>query len=120
MAKRRSRQFWRGTVAEFEAGDVPARVFAAERGLNVNTLKWWVGRFRGERRTGSREEGVGFLEVACDAGPLMVSGGRELVGLSSCPGVTVRVGAGVMLAFEGLPPAEYVARVARCYDGVSP
>ena len=118
MGKRRSRQFWRGTTAEYEQSGLTAKAFAELRGLNANTLKWWAGRFRREGRKRATEQSPGFVEVAAGHAPLVVSetAGPALGG----PAVTIRVGSGVMLAFSELPAAEYVAGVARCYDGVAP
>jgi hypothetical protein len=36
------------------------------------------------------------------------------------PAVSIRVGGGVLLVFGELPPAQYVAAMARYYDGVAP
>ncbi len=118
MATRRNREFWRRVVSEYKASGQTAPAFAAARKLNLGTLRWWVSHLRRDDRAGTRASGAGFVEVTCASGPLVVAAALPLA--ESTPPVTVRVGAGVVLAFAVLPPAEYVAQVARCYEAVSP
>ena len=116
MGRRRSRQFWRGTVTEYEESGRAAAAFAEEGGLNANTLKWWAGRRRSERRGRAAEEAPGFVEVAPASLPVVADELRGRAGVGRV--VTLCVGGGVMLALDEVPSAEYVAAVARCYDGV--
>ena len=96
MGKRHSRQFWRGTVAEYEESDLAAGVFAGRRGLNANTLKWWAGRFRRERRLSIAEEPAGFVEVTSAEVPMVLAETREPSRAGAV--VTVRVVCGVLVA----------------------
>jgi hypothetical protein len=36
-----NRAWWRETIAEYTRSGLTARVFAAERGLQPGTFKWW-------------------------------------------------------------------------------
>ncbi len=117
MEKRRGREFWRETVADHEESGVPVAAFAALRGLNANTLSWWRWRLRNERREQNKVKADGLVEVTSVALPVVVSGTPCTA--RPAAGVMLRVGTGVTLAFDGLPPVEYVAHVARCYDEVA-
>jgi hypothetical protein len=46
MQDRRSREEWRGIVRDFETSGLDAPLFAGQRGVNENTLRWWRSRLR--------------------------------------------------------------------------
>ena len=116
MKKRHSREFWRGLLAEYEESELTAKAFAEERGVNVHTFKWWVKRLRDERRSRAVEAGSGFVEVTECRLPVAV----QQVSGQVWGGGTVRVhmGTAVVVGFDAVPPPEYVAALARCYEGV--
>jgi transposase-like protein len=45
---RRDRKTWKKLVAEYRASGLSAEAFAARRGLNVGTLRWWCRQLRDE------------------------------------------------------------------------
>ncbi len=47
--KRRGREFWTGTVAEYEGSGMTQQAFAARRGLAAPTLRGWIYKLRDER-----------------------------------------------------------------------
>lgn len=123
MGRRRNRDFWLGVMAALEESSLTRAAFAAQRGLNIHTMKWWMWKLRRERR--ERRERCdprnlktsGFVEVASSALPVV--GTEKRVSGRVASDTTLRVGSGVVVGFSGLPPAEYVAAVARSYDGVT-
>lgn len=101
---------------EFEVSGKTAAGFAAERSVNANTLNWWAGVFRRERREARAAEQSGFVEVASAHLPVPLPEAACVVA-SRAPEVTLRIGAGVVLVFGSLPSPGYVAAVAHSYDG---
>jgi len=115
MAKhstRHRRDFWEQLILEFEQTQgVTQRAFAEMKGVNVDTFRQWIYRFRHEldnpevpggtvaRSTKTSMTNASFVELKLDASPL----------------VTVRFGA-VAVEFSAVPPPAWVAELA-AYGG---
>jgi len=76
-ARRRSKRWWRRLVRQFDerCGAVTDSVFAAEVGVNVNTLRWWRCRFRREEPAPAEQTATTMQLVAVE-----VSGGESEAG----------------------------------------
>lgn len=67
VMKRRSREQWVRIIEEFERSEQGAEEFAASRGVNANTLKWWRGRLRREARAATPRFAVVAVEASSPA-----------------------------------------------------
>lgn len=100
MGGRRSRGQWRELCSAHAASGLTARAFAELAGVNRHTLNWWRWTLRREGRS-EVAAGAGFVEVV-----EAVGGARARVRV---------LAGGVVLEFEALPPAAWVAELAsRC------
>jgi hypothetical protein len=97
---RRNREYWTGVVAEFESGSQKQQQFCEQRGLEVGTFRQWLYRLRNE----AKGKGAGPSRFVTVRPTMALSGACQL-----------RVGA-VTLGFMELPPAKYVAELARLMD----
>jgi len=97
---RRSREYWAEVVAEFGQGSFKQGEFCEQRGLEAGTFRHWLYRIRNEAKgqTGQSR----FVTVRPSISPL--AGACQL-----------RVGSVVVSLME-LPPAKYVAELARLMD----
>jgi len=109
MQKRRSRTEWQKIIEEFEQAGLTPEVFAAGRGVNANTLRWWRSRFRRAAREEPAET-VTFLPVAVEGWP--AAGG---VAPSS---VDVALANGVQLRFEYALDAGGLCDLANAFGAV--
>jgi hypothetical protein len=48
MPRPRGRTFWTSIIGDLSRSGLPTAVFAARRGLNVHTLRYWSWRLRSE------------------------------------------------------------------------
>jgi hypothetical protein len=110
--RRQGREFWEQLILEFEQTQgVTQRAFAEMKGVNVDTFRQWIYRFRHEldnpevrdgtvvRSAKNKVTNASFVELKLDASPL----------------VTVRFGA-VAMEFSAVPPPAWVAELA-AYGG---
>jgi len=105
MPRPRGRAFWTSTIDDLSRSGLPTAVFAAHRGLNVHTLRYWSWRLRSE-----------------DASPRVV----ELVPVEAAPpvalplepaGIEVHLGDVRLVLPPSMSPrsvAELVRELARC------
>jgi hypothetical protein len=98
---RRNREYWTEVVAEFEKGALKQQQFCRQRGLEVGTFRYWLYQLRGEAKGHSPTQSR-FVTVRPTMAAL--SGACQL-----------RVGL-VTLSLMELPPAKYVAELARLMD----
>lgn len=62
MQEAHSRDWWRATVANWQASGQTAAAFAAGLGVNPKSLPWWQGKFRRESLA-ARSPAPRFVEV---------------------------------------------------------
>lgn len=108
-SKRHGRDFWEQMMVEFEglhSDGVTQRAFAESRGVNVDTFRQWIYRFRKERQS----------QAPAEMGALVRRTSPQLgdfVEVQAHPSalVTVRLGA-VTVEFAAVPPPAWVAELA--------
>jgi transposase-like protein len=121
MKVRRSREWWRRTVARQVASGLSVSEFASGEGLVASTLRWWTSELRRSRAV--TDPVAGFVEVvrAPRASEVLATGAEPSTDDEPRPaGVAIRVGPGVTLMMGSLPLPEYIARLAAAYEGQRP
>jgi hypothetical protein len=98
---RRDREYWTEIVAQFGKGKLKRREFCEQRGLEAGTFLHWLYKLRGE----SKRHGAALNRFVTVRPVMSALGG-------ACQ---LRVGA-VVLSLMELPPAKYVAELARLMD----
>lgn len=116
MRARRSREWWRRTVAVQAASGMTVAEFAASEGLVEATLRWWASELR--RSRASTLAGRGFVEVVVRPAVVDTDAGAVSIDdeMPVAADFAIRVGSGVTVVFRSLPAPEYVARVAAAYE----
>ncbi len=98
-SRQERRQFWRELCAEYRKSrsEVTQVAFASEHGVSVKMFRKWLHKLRREDagRVVSEQSLARFVEVKMPSVPL----------------VRVRVGTGVEVEFEVVPPPAWVAEL---------
>ncbi len=98
---RRNREYWTEMVAEFEKSGLKQRMFCEQRSLHADTFRHWLYQLRREAKGGSSKASR-FVTVRPTSAALT----------AECQ---LRVGA-VVLSLCELPPAKFMAELARLMD----
>lgn len=116
MAGRRSREWWRRTVAAQVSSGLTVAEFSAREGLVEATFRWWARELRRSRAISAASGG--FVEVVATpvAAPSSAGAVSHDDGLPESADFWVRVGSSVTVVFRSLPAPEYVARMAAAYE----
>lgn len=104
--EKRSRSFWEGLIAEFEAGPpVTHREFCLARQVRLSRFRHWLYRVRREQRDNLvHAEGVRFIELVEAPTPTP----------SPTPSEPIRVCVGgLVIETQSLPSPEWIAEVTR-------
>lgn len=102
-AERRTRSWWRATVARWRRSGLSAREFAAQEGVTERTLSWWSSTLR----RGTRAE-RGSMETTAIA-PIEIEMPRDAAH-SRLVGIEVD---GAVLRVEVGTDVEYVCELVR-------
>lgn len=114
MKVRRSREWWRRTVAAQVTSGLRLSEYAAREGLVEATLRWWASELRG--CSGDAPVGGGFIELVGGSGAHAMSSAGVPDDGEAPWRFGIRVGSGVTVLAGALPAPEYVARLAAAYD----
>jgi hypothetical protein len=98
---RRNREYWSEVVGEFEKSGLKQRMFCVQRSLHADTFRHWLYQLRREAKAGSSRASR-FVPLRPTTRALAA-------------GYQLRVGS-VTLSLMELPPAEYIAELARLMD----
>jgi len=103
-SRRERRKYWKELCAEFErdASGLTQFEFASKHGVNPNRFRKWLYKLRREDASPSVpvQSLARFVEVKMPSGPLVAG-----------PLVRVRVGTGVEVDFNVVPPPAWVAEL---------
>ncbi len=112
-APRRTREFWKRLVEEFEAGPaISHREFCENHQVTVDGFRRWLYRIRRERRgdLSCPVPSVRFVEIV-EAEPALSPTVEHLI-----PGIRVTVGA-VVVETPELPSPQWLVKVAQGMEG---
>ena len=97
---REPREVWRKRVERWRASGLTAREFAAEIGVNANSLQHWGWLLQQEERRGGAArrppaaDGRGFVEVVAQADPPPLTAAPDPIEVVLRDGIRLRVSAG--------------------------
>ena len=109
--RKRSREEWRGIVAEYRESGLTQREFVAKAGVSLSSLARWHQRFAHDAEVkGPEPVPVGWVELVRQepSTPLQIV----------TEPMRLLVGRGVCVELGELPPPDYIALVARAYEAV--
>jgi hypothetical protein len=107
--RRRSRAEWAALVAEFRRSGESVAKFAAKRGLQVSSLKWWCWRL-GEAKRSQAEEREAVRLVPIDVVGLAAGASSSSTIVIATAGAEIRIEAGIDVAYVGALVRELQSR----------